>query len=400
MDRGRRLALLLTAVALTAAPMLPATADQRQGQFSDDDGIPAERNIELVVEIGLMSPCDTPANSRFCPDEPVEHDEVATALIRAGTLAGVIPPLPLEAAASHLAGLGLGVGAESTLNMATVQRAVTHVLGREVVDNPSVPTDVVDRGELAELIAMAMDIDRCPEDPFTEGRVGSLEERHPRQSFQAYVYDTRTGCAYWMHPDQRTRLASVFKVMVLAGTLLEAQRDGREVTELEMDRLVPMITESANWPVRSLWRSFGAAPWFNEQADTFGLEETDVVGDYGGSWGATRTSAKDQADLVRQVLLGDWGPLDADYRQVARGLMTSVVESQTWGVTSGVPEGWTVAQKNGFAGSTTNSVGYVEEPDGEGGYVVAILTSGWPGWRAGVETVEEIAGWVSGSLAQ
>ncbi len=80
--------------------------------------------------------------------------------------------------------------------------------------------------------------------------------------------------------------------------------------------------------------------------------------------------------------------------------MTSVVQSQTWGITEGVPDGWTVAQKNGFAGDVANSVGYVEEPDGEGGYVIAVLTNGWPGWRSGVDTVEEIAGWVSAALAR
>lgn len=400
MSSNKRLIGLFSGL-LIVALTLPAAADESQGQFSDDDGIPVERNIEWVAEIGLMTPCDTPANSRFCPYEPVEPAEVATALIRSGKLDGVIPALPVEVAASRLASLPsvMGIVPDRTVQAGNLAMLVAHVLGSREIDEPVDPTEVVDRGELAEMLAVAMGADQCPEDPFTEERVASLDARYSGQSFQAYVYDTRTGCAFWINPEERMRPASVFKVMVLGGTLLEAQADGRDVTESEMERLVPMITESANWPVRSLWRSFGAAPWFTEQTEIFGLDETNAVGDHGGSWGATRTSAKDQADLIRQILLGDWGPLDVGNRAIAFELMTSVLDSQTWGVTNGVPDGWAVAQKNGFAGRTTNSVGYVEEPAGDGGYVVAILTHGWPGWRAGVEVVEEIAGWVSEALA-
>jgi beta-lactamase class A len=80
--------------------------------------------------------------------------------------------------------------------------------------------------------------------------------------------------------------------------------------------------------------------------------------------------------------------------------MTSVVPDQTWGVTEGVPSGWIVAQKNGFAGHIANSVGFVRRPEGEEGYVIAVLSNGWPTWSRGVPTVSEISGWVSESLAR
>jgi beta-lactamase class A len=100
------------------------------------------------------------------------------------------------------------------------------------------------------------------------------------------------------------------------------------------------------------------------------------------------------------VLLGDWGPLDVAYRDYAWSLMTSVVPSQTWGVTEGVPTGWVVAQKNGFAGGVANSAGFVQHPAGEEGYVVVVLSNGWSSWKEGVPTVNEISGWVSGVLAR
>jgi hypothetical protein len=238
----------------------------------------------------------------------------------------------------------------------------------------------------------------CPPDPFTADRVNSLELRYPGRSFTAHVFDTRTGCAFSMNPGARQPTASVFKVMVMAGTLHEAQLTGRSVSEWEMSQLTPMITESANDPVRALWRHFGGSPWFSRQTGVFGMEETTAIGDVESGWGRTTTSARDQTDLLRQVLLGHSGPIAEPYRELAWSLMTSVVPSQTWGITTGVPEGWVVAQKNGFAGGVANSVGFVRHPDGAGGYVIAVLSSGWSAWTAGVPTVNEISGWVSEAM--
>jgi Beta-lactamase enzyme family len=255
------------------------------------------------------------------------------------------------------------------------------------------------RADFARIVVTAAGEDLCPANPFTASRVRSLEAAHPHQKFTAYAFDTRTGCAYWMNPDQRLKTASVFKVMVMSGTLLEAQDDGRSVSSYEMSRLVPMITESANQPVRDLWSHFGGSPWFRRQTEIFGMTQTRAVGDGAGAWGTSTTSALDQANLIRQVLLGQWGPLQPAYRDQAWDLMTSVIPAQRWGVTKGVPSGWTVAQKNGFAGSTTNSIGFVRAPGSQDGYVIAVLSNGWSGWEKGVSTVEQIAGWVSGELA-
>lgn len=241
--------------------------------------------------------------------------------------------------------------------------------------------------------------DHCRPQMFTAEVREALARDYPSQRVTAHVYDTRTGCSYSLNPENRQNPASVFKVMVMAGTLLEAQAAGRPVSDWEMAQMVPMITESTNTEVRNLWNHFGGSPWFQEQANTFGLSQTTVIGDApGSSWGNTQTSARDQVNLLRQVLLGQFGPLEAEHRTVALELMTSVVPSQTWGVTAGVPSGWTVAQKNGFAGVTTNSVGWVDEPGPSQGYVVAILTRGWSSWEAGVGPVERISRIVAEAL--
>ncbi|MEX1249194.1 MAG: serine hydrolase [Acidimicrobiia bacterium] len=238
----------------------------------------------------------------------------------------------------------------------------------------------------------------CRPDPFTGNVRADLAQRFSGRDITAHVYDLRTGCEYSLNPDNRQRTASVFKVLVMAGTLLEAQNDGRDPTDSEMTRLVPMITESANWPVRSLWRSFGGTPWFREMGEVFGLTETTITADAGTAWGATRTSSSDQVELLRQVLLGEGRLLDEDSRMAALVLMTSVVDEQSWGVTAGVPRSWTVAQKNGFAGRIINSVGWVDPPGAEEGYVVAILTYGWPNHPTGIAAVEHISVLVAESM--
>ena len=237
----------------------------------------------------------------------------------------------------------------------------------------------------------------CRPDPFA-GMADDLESRYPGKLITANVHDLRTGCDYSLNPENRQRTASVLKVMVMAGTLLEAQKAGRPVSDRELDLMTPMITLSTNPQVRSLWSSFGGSPWFREQTEIFGLEETTAVGDDGAAWGLTTTSAKDQVNLLRQVLLGEWGPIGSEYREVALDLMTSVDPSQTWGVTAGVPDDWVVAQKNGFAGITINSVGWVDEPGPGDGYVVAILSQGWPDHPSGIAAVEYVSEIVAAAM--
>ena len=457
MHRRRWLTRVTLVLALTTF-CLPSTADSHSGSFVDDDGIPGERQIERLAEFGAIQGCNPPENTRSCPEKVLSRAEAFKILVVAGQAYAVLPRFPATMAdrfvdvedmwegavsrlSNFLAGLGIIDGCNppdntrvcptGTLSRAQVAKLVVNTFGLSAPDGYEAPwpdtsgrwyddaarigayhhlwdttaglfdgaADVT-RAEFARVVVAAGGDSLCTDDPFTAGKVAELDERFPSQSLTAYVYDTRTGCAYWMNPDERLRTASVFKVMVMAGTLHEAQTDGRPLSSWERGRLEPMITESANQPVRDLWRSFGASPWFDDQVDTFGLGETNSVGDTESVWGRTTTSAKDQANLIRQVLLGDWGPIDETYREEAWALMTSVVPSQTWGITAGVPSGWTVAQKNGFAGHIANSVGFVQEPGTEEGYVIAVLTNWWSSWERGVPVVEEIAGWVSAELAR
>ena len=459
MRRVHRLTTITTAVLVVVSIALPGTAEEPvTGRFVDDDGVPGEVYIERLADLGAIQGCDPPENTRSCPEKDLTRAEAFKILVVAGQSYGALPDFPptlpdvfvdddtlWDGAASRLANFladqGIVDGCnppentrvcpDDSLSRAQIAKMAAGTFGLSVPAGYAAPwtdtggtwyeqaariaayhglwdtsdgrfrgSEEVTRAEFARVVVRAGGETLCDSDPFTAARVSEIGESYPGQTFTAYVYDTRTGCAYWMNPAVRLRTASVFKVMVMAGTLLEAQRDGRPVSPWEWSRLEPMITESANAPVRDLWRRFGASPWFTRQTEIFGLVETNSVGDTEGVWGRTTTSAKDQGDLLRQVLAGDWGPLEGAYRSEAWELMTSVVGSQTWGVTAGVPAGWTVAQKNGFAGHITNSVGFVQEPGSTEGYVVVVLSNWWSHWTRGVPAVEEIAGWVSSELAR
>ena len=219
-----------------------------------------------------------------------------------------------------------------------------------------------------------------------------LAAQWPSQHFTAHVYDTRSGCEYSLNPSLRLGTASVLKVEVMAGILLRAQNEGRPLTQWERDQIWPMITQSDNHAATELWQSLGGGQGMADLDGIFGLTETTPADP---TWGNTSTSARDQVWLLRQVLLGQFGPMQRPALEEAWAPMLSVVPEQRWGITAGVPAGWPVAQKNGFAGSQCcwwriNSTGVVVDPGG-GAYAVAILSDGWPSMEAGIPGVEYVS---------
>lgn len=357
-------------------------AESDESRFTDLHAVwdgTVGRFAEALAEHAVISGC---GSDRFCPYRDLTRGEATVILVRAfGLAAGTGWANPY--------GDTLGTSYEEAARVASAHglwplRDGTGVLAGA---NP------ITRAEFARALVRASGARLCTANPFTPDRIRSVDGRR----VTAYVWDERTGCHYWLYPDRRQSTASVFKVMVMAGTLLEAEQAGRGPTGWEVAQMEPMITESANAPVRALWSSFGGAPWFAEQAQTFGLDQTVTVGDHETGWGATKTSAADQVHLLRQVILGHGGLLGPAHRRWVLELMSSVVPDQRWGVGTAPPPGSTVFQKNGFAGVTANSVGVVRRADGTH-YVMAVLTTGWSHWTAGVPTVDRVAGWVHGVL--
>jgi beta-lactamase class A len=241
----------------------------------------------------------------------------------------------------------------------------------------------------------------CRDTPFTHGFADYVAARWPANRISVAVYDDATGCEYTYRPELRLTTASVIKIEIMAAVLLRAQRAGRGLTQWEKDRIWPMITESANTPASELWYSLGGVGGMQAFERELGLTETVAAGP---TWGLTTTSATDRNKVLRQVLLGEYGPLNATSRAIARSYMLKVIPSQRWGATAGVPDGYAVALKNGFFDSTCcnwriNTSAVIERPNGSH-YALTVMSDGWPSDRPGIDAVEFVSRVVNAAIAK
>ncbi len=66
-----------------------------QDRFTDDDGHIFESAIQRIAAAGVTVGCNPPANTRFCPDQKIKRDQMATFLTRALELTPNKPPARL-----------------------------------------------------------------------------------------------------------------------------------------------------------------------------------------------------------------------------------------------------------------------------------------------------------------
>ncbi len=231
----------------------------------------------------------------------------------------------------------------------------------------------------------------CAENPFSAGFDAEVRRRWPGHRISAAVYDTRTGCQYRYRSDLRITTASVLKIEIMAAVLRRAQREGRALTATERARITPMIRTSDDPAANALWSSVGGVSGMSALDRELGLADTVET----SPWGLTSTSAADRNALLRQLVLGQWGPFTASTRATARSFLLDVTPSQRWGITAGVPSSWKVPMKNGFfpascCGWRINTSGVVERPGG-GAYVATVLSDGWATQGQGVQAVEFVS---------
>jgi hypothetical protein len=61
-------------------------------RFNDDNGHIFEQAIQKIAAAGVTVGCNPPANNRFCPNDPIRRDQMATLLTRANHLTPNRPP--------------------------------------------------------------------------------------------------------------------------------------------------------------------------------------------------------------------------------------------------------------------------------------------------------------------
>ena len=236
-------------------------------------------------------------------------------------------------------------------------------------------------------------------DPFDADLHAAVAREFPRQRVTAAVHDVRTGCWYHLAPGAVLTTASVIKAQFLAGVLLRAQDQGRALTTWERDRIAPMVSLSHNPPASDLFVSLGGAPAQERLDERFGLTATAST----STWGLTTSTAEDRTRLAVAMLHGG-GPLAASARAEAWRAMTAVHPTQQWGITAGVPAGWTVALKNGFYPASgparwrIGSTGFVRDDATGAGYAITVMTDQNPDHETGQRLVELVARHVASTL--
>ena len=173
--------------------------------------------------------------------------------------------------------------------------------------------------------------------------------------------------------------ASVVKAMLLVAYLRQLAREHRSVTLADEALLYPMIHVSDN----------GAATAVASIVGDGGLDAVSRLArmhDFalGGDWAHTQISAADQARLffsLDQLL-------PAQSRGYARGLLSGIDPSQSWGIPSVARPAWDVFFKGGWLPKSYGLVSQVARLEAPGRtFAAAVLTEGNPSMAYGEETI-------------
>jgi hypothetical protein len=212
--------------------------------------------------------------------------------------------------------------------------------------------------------------------------------------FSVAVLDRTTGQLYSFRGTERYETASVVKVQVLACLLLTAQDNDRDLTSTEVSLAKRMIRASDNDATSSLFSRLGRASAIGKCNKRLGLTQTTVA----SSWGLTKTTVNDQVKLLAK-LVDTKGPLDAESRDFAFDLMSTVDPDQDWGVPAVAKAGEKKTVKNGWLPRSTegnrwiiNTVGRVAGDDtGDADVSIAELSHGHSSKSGGIKVVEKAA---------
>lgn len=220
--------------------------------------------------------------------------------------------------------------------------------------------------------------------------------------FSVAAFDPSTGRRYQHGAAGGMPEASVAKVEILIGLLLQHQDAGTALSARQRALATTMIENSDNTAADDLWRDLGQQAGLLATGRRLGLTATvPVYEDVIHVWGLTRTSAADQITVLA-ALLGPSGGLTATSRDFVLGLMRNVRSDQRWGV-SAAGTGGPLATKIGWlaipadAGRyLVNSVGIVTV--GGQPLLLAVLTQHEPSVDAGIEVTETMARAAAGAV--
>jgi hypothetical protein len=185
--------------------------------------------------------------------------------------------------------------------------------------------------------------------------------------------------------DRLYSAASVVKAMVLAAELRRLADAGAEIDEGTDSLLTSMITYSDNEAADAVYARVGD-PGLLAVAKRAGMTGFRIY----GHWGNAQITARDMAVFFAD--LDDAFP--KRFRDYAKGLLASVIASQSWGIPKAAGERWGVRFKGGWLPdhALVHQAAELRERGGPRRISIAILTDEQPSFGYGVQTLEGIAG--------
>jgi hypothetical protein len=184
--------------------------------------------------------------------------------------------------------------------------------------------------------------------------------------------------------NRRYAAASVVKAMLLAAEIRRLKKAGEGIDSTTDSLLTSMISISDNSAADSIYARVGDQGLF-DVAHRAGMERFTVA----GHWGNAQITAADMARF--------FGDLDhalvRKYREYAKGLLGSVVESQSWGIPVAAGDRWAVRFKGGWLPdhALVHQAAELRERDGNRELAIVVLTDDQPSFTYGIETVRGVA---------
>jgi beta-lactamase family protein len=183
--------------------------------------------------------------------------------------------------------------------------------------------------------------------------------------------------------DEHFQTASVVKVMMLVAYLQMLAARHRGLGEADRSLLYPMIHISDNAAASAVLAIVGGAA-LERVAREAGM--TDYAPGIGW-WAYTQTSAADQARFFFALE----GLIPRRFYGYARGLLSGIEPSQSWGIPPVARPRWQVFFKTGALPSEGlfNEVGRLERHGVT--FTIAVFTSGEPSMAYGEQTIQGVA---------
>lgn len=184
--------------------------------------------------------------------------------------------------------------------------------------------------------------------------------------------------------NRRYAAASVVKTMLLAAEVRRLKKAGEGIDSTTDSLLTSMITVSDNGAADSIYARVGDQGLF-DVAHRAGMKRFTVA----GHWGNAQITAADMARF--------FGDLDhvlvRRHREYAKGLLGSVGESQSWGISAAAGDRWAVRFKGGWLPdhALVHQAAELRERDGKRELAIVVLTDDQPSFTYGIESVRGVA---------